>query len=160
MPFLPHASASASSVTYFSFSQLRNAFSASVPKSAFVSASSCAEVFKRNSPFGDKDTDKYVYVGICNAEGKVLSRAIYQKFSDKKINYPKVKIDIAQSDSTHFTVKANGFAKNVYLVCGDAVFSDNFFTLRKGEERIVTTNVPVNKDNIEIVTLNDLMRTD
>ncbi len=128
--------------------------------SAFVSASSCGVVYKCKSPFGDKDTDKYVYVRIYNAEGEVLSRTIYQKFSDKKIIYPKVKIDIAQSDSTHFTVKTNGFAKNVYLVCGDAVFSDNFFTLRKGEERIVTTNVPVNKDNIEIVTLNDLMRTD
>ena len=126
----------------------------------FVPASSCRTVFNRNSPFGGKDTDKYVYVKICNADGEILSQAIYQKFSDKEIVYPKVKIDLTQCDSTHFTVKANGFVKNVYLVCGDAVFSDNFFTLRKGEYKTVTTNIPVNESDIEIVTLNDLMQND
>lgn len=117
-----------------------------------------ADVLMIDTPFDDWDTDKLVYVKLTDPDGNFLSENFYQHCPDRDIAYPRANITVRAVDAYTVEVTADTFTRNVFLQCGgtDRIFSDNFFNLLKNEPRIITSDTPIDMDNITVMSVNQV----
>ena len=124
---------------------------------AEVAASSCKWVYEKQSPFTGITEDKVLLLELKDEEGILLSRDIYRKDKDADSYYDKVNVTVENIGDNTLKVTADGFAKNIYLQTeNDAGLSDNYFTLFKGESRIITAERPVKASEFKIRTVNNV----
>jgi hypothetical protein len=101
--------------------------------------------------------DEYLYVELKDEKNNVISSSIYQQEEDKDIAYPKAKIEVKKIAPKTFKVVADAFSKDVFLDSPkDVTFSDNYFTLLKGQDKIVTSNEDVDEKDIKVMCINNL----
>ena len=86
----------------------------------------------------------------------MISRNIYQKNKDKDINYLKAEPTITKIGDGTFKITANTFIKDLYLYAENTNFSDNYITLLKDEEIIVTTDKDVSLSDIKLLSINNI----
>lgn len=117
-----------------------------------------ADVLMIDTPFDDWDTDKLVYVKLTDPDGNFLSENFYQHCPDRDIAYPRANITVRAVDAYTVEVTADTFTRNVFLQCGgtDRIFSDNFFNLLKNEPRIITSDTPIDMDNVTVMSVNQV----
>ncbi len=116
------------------------------------------EVLVIPTPFGAADADKFVYVKLTDGEGNFLSENFYQHSLDKEITYPKANIAVRQINAHTIELTADTFVKNVFLQCGgtDRIFSDNFFNLMKNEAKMITSETPLDLEQLTMLSVNQV----
>lgn len=124
--------------------------------SVFVDEASCSDVLEIATPFVSNGADKLIYAELRDARGNFLSENFYQKSKDKDVKYAVPKLTVEKIDERSFSVVSDTYTKGVYIEPHDneAVLSDNYFNLLKGQKKIITAAVPLNFDILEITTLN------
>ena len=104
-----------------------------------------------------KEQDEFIYAELIGEDGHVISSNIYQQIEDKDIIYPKATFIVKKIASKTFSVHANEFSKDVFLTTpSGATFSDNYFTLLKGQEVTITCSEEIDEKEITIICINNL----
>ena len=105
-----------------------------------------------------KNEDEFLFVELRNNDGKIISQNYFQAKLDKDINYPKSNLDIKKLGPNTFSVKADVFTKDICLYKEDEEidFSDNFFTLKRGDEVIITTDKDLELKDLKYHCVNNL----
>lgn len=105
-----------------------------------------------------KNEDEFLFVELQNNDGKIISQNYFQAKLDKDINYPKSNLDIKKLGPNTFSVKADVFTKDICLYKEDEEidFSDNFFTLKRGDEVIITTDKDLELKDLKYHCVNNL----
>ena len=109
-------------------------------------------------PFKEEAKDTLVYVELKDTEGNILSENFYQRWKDLEFVYEKPNLKIERLDEASFAITSDTYTKNVFIEAHDneAVLSDNYFHLLKGQRRVVTSTKALDFDKMEITTLNDV----
>lgn len=125
---------------------------------AAVDKTADADVLVMPSPFGEDAGDKLVSVKLCDFDGNLLSENIYQHTADREITYPEANITVKALDAYTLEITADTFVKNLFLQCGgtDRIFSDNFFSLLKGESKVITSAQPVDMETLTYLCVNQV----
>ncbi len=122
--------------------------------------SSLFNVYKKISKkYGAKSN--FEYIPIISNQNKYISQIkstknIYQRNKDKDINYLKAEPTITKISDRTFRITANTFIKDLYLYAENTNFSDNYITLLKGEEIIITTDKDVSLNDIKLSSINNI----
>lgn len=104
-----------------------------------------------------KNKDEFIYVELKDDSNCLISSNIYQQEKDKDIQYPKVTFKIEKTAPKTFTIVANEFSKDIYLsTINNVRFSDNYFTLLKGQKISITSNEDISPEDISIMCINNL----
>lgn len=109
-------------------------------------------------PFKEEEKDTFAYVELRDTEGNVLSENFYQHWKDKEVVYEKPNLEIKKIDDYSFVITTNTYTKNIYIEAHDnnAVLSDNYFHLFKGQSKVITATAKLDFDKMEIMTLNEV----
>ncbi len=110
-------------------------------------------ILKVDSPILKED--EFLYVEMQDENGVVASN-IYQKFKDKDIKYPKADFVIERIAKQKYKVTAKTFIKDLYLEIPEVVFSDNYLTLLKDQEIILTVNKDFDIKDLISLSVNNL----
>ena len=104
------------------------------------------------------EKDAVIFASLSLPDGTLLSQNFRQLKKDRDISYPIPQYTVEKLDDCRFAVTADVFTKYVYLRDDktDAVFSDNFFTLRRNETKIIRTDRPVDPKTLQITSVNQI----
>ncbi len=123
-----------------------NTLTASVP------AGSCKAVQTVPVP---AQPDIVVWATLMMPDGTVLCENYRQPKKDREVRYEKPHYTVKKLSACSFELTADTFTKYISLHSDEETeFSDNFFTLRSGETKRITTNRPVNPDTLQITSVN------
>lgn len=104
-----------------------------------------------------ENADEFIYVELKDDSNHLISSDIYQQEVDKNIQYPKATFEIKKVSPKSFIIKANEFSKDIYISAPQNVrFSDNYFTLLKGQEILITSNEEIESTDISVMCINNL----
>ena len=115
--------------------------------------------------FDDKDVayeqkeNAFGYVAqLYDEKHQLLSENYLLDKKDKDINYQKTHISFKKIAECELEVFSDIFVRGLYLSPknNDVVLSDNFFNLLPGTNKTITTNRPVNINDFEVISLNNL----
>ena len=120
----------------------------------FTKKTSTTCVIRFDSPL--KNNDELLVAILKNENGNVISKNIYQRNKDKDTNYLKAEPTITKISDKTFRITANTFIKDLYLYAENTIFSDNYITLLKGEEIIVTTDKDISLSDIKLLSINNI----
>lgn len=101
--------------------------------------------------------NKYLYVELYK-DGKQVSNNFFQLKRDKDIDYPRSHIVVEQLSANSLMISVDKFTKGIYLVADGASFDDNFFNMNAGEERILSSNSPLDLSTLKIICLNNIYK--
>lgn len=128
-----------------------------------IPGASCRDVLEICKPFGD-DTEKdrqerLVYVALLDMQGNVLSENYQQPCRDDMVPYREPHYHICALDAEQFTIESDTFTKSVCLqpLKPDVVFSDNFFSLQKGKPKVITSNFPLDVEELRVWSVNQVV---
>lgn len=84
----------------------------------------------------------------------VTARNVYTYSRPKHMRLPRPTVEVTQRGPDTLTLRTDRFAKGVYLFHPemDVVFSDNYFDLMPGEERVVRMTRPVSASDVKVYT--------
>ena len=99
--------------------------------------------------------DEYMYVELY-LDKELVSNNYYQDKRDKDLTYPKSNISITQISNKEIKISVDKFTKRIYLKAKEITFSDNFFNMNGGEEKIVNADKEINIKDVKIICLNNL----
>ena len=128
-----------------------------------IPGASCRDVLEICKPFGD-DTEKdrqerLVYVALLDMQGNLLSENYQQPCRDDMVPYREPHYHICALDAEQFTIESDTFTKSVCLqpLKPDVVFSDNFFSLQKGKPKVITSNFPLDVEELRVWSVNQVV---
>lgn len=90
----------------------------------------------------------------------VLCRNFRQPKKDREVPYRTPHYSVRQPDPRTVEIGTDTFTKYIFLHSDEAVFSDNFFTLRAGETVTVTADRPVDLAKLQITSINQTQTAD
>ena len=110
--------------------------------------------------FWDEGKDTLVHVELRDTEGNLLSENFYQYWKDSELEYEKPSLTVEKLDEYSFAITTDTYTKNIFIEAHDneAVLSDNYFHLLKGQRKVVTATAKLDFDKMEIRTLNEVER--
>ena len=108
--------------------------------------------------FWDEGKDTLVYVELRDTEGNLLSENFHQYWKDSEIVYEKPHLTVEKLDEYSFAITTDTYTKNIFIEAHDnnAVLSDNYFHLLKGQRKVITSTAKLDYEKMEITTLNDV----
>lgn len=109
-------------------------------------------------PFRGEVKDTLVYVELRDTEGNLLSENFYQRSKDAEIVYEKPRLKVEKIDGYSFAITTDTYTKNIFIEAHDneAVLSDNYFHLLKGQRKVVASTKELDFEKMEIMTLNEV----
>ena len=108
--------------------------------------------------FWDEGKDTLVYVELRDTDGNLLSENFYQYWKDSELEYEKPNLTVEKLDEYSFAITTDTYTKNIFIEAHDneAVLSDNYFHLLKGQRKVVTSTKELDFEKMEIMTLNEV----
>ena len=96
-------------------------------------------------------------VELYDDKHKLLSRNIYRNKKDKDVNYLKANISIKKLDKCQYEISSDNFLRGLYLNPHNnkVVFSDNYFDILKEETITISSNIDIDIEDIELMSVND-----
>ena len=94
-----------------------------------------------------------VVAELYDVDNNLLSRNIYRNKKDKDYEYPEVKVSVKKLAASKYEICADNFVRGLYLNPhnNNVIFSDNFFDLLKGETKLVSTNIDIDPQDLELM---------
>ena len=110
--------------------------------------------------FEDLGKDTLVYLQLRDMNGNLLSENFYQHWNDSELVYEKPNLTVEKIDEYSFAVTTDTYTKNIFIEAHDnnAVLSDNYFHLLKGQRKVVTATAKLDFERMEITTLNEVKK--
>ena len=106
-----------------------------------------------------ENTNQYygVLAELYDEKGNLLSRNIYRNKKDKDVNYPKANISIKKLGKCQYQITADNFVRGLYLNPhnNNVVFSNNYFDILKEETITISSNIDIDINNIELMSVNN-----
>ena len=96
-------------------------------------------------------------VELYDERHNLLSRNIYRNKKDKDVNYPRVNISIKKLGKCQYQISADNFVRGLYLNPhnNNVIFSDNYFDILKEEAVIISSNMDIDIEDIELMSVNN-----
>ena len=123
-----------------------------------VDKTSYKYVLELDNPFNRDDL--VICVELRDKDMRLLSCNYYQKLKDKDLHYKLPHLKITKIDDKSFSLETDYYTKEIYIEPhnNDCVLSDNYFNLLPNQKVIITSTKPLNFEEMEIRSLNEICR--